>query len=111
VCLFDIPRDAIEDKDVTCWAIAVCANHCIDGDTPKFYSSVIGHEEALARIVDENLTKLGGHVEVAEDISTSEVNESRDCAKGFTQSSFATTRCSKEQNCLKFRATVHPLPL
>jgi hypothetical protein len=84
VCLFNIPRDAIEDKDVTCWPVAVCANHCIHSNAPEFDGGVIGHEEATARVFNKNLTQVGGHVEISEDFSTSEVHKSRDGTKGFS---------------------------
>jgi hypothetical protein len=84
MCLFDIARDAIKDKDVTRWPVAVCADHSIHGDAPEFDSCVIGYEEALAGIVDEDLTQVGGHVEVSEDFSTRKVHESGNGTKGFS---------------------------
>ena len=89
VCLLDIARDAIEDKDIACRAVAVCADHCIHSDAPEFYGGVIGHEEALAGIVHKDLAKLRGHVEVAKDISTSEVDKAGDGPEGFSKCAFA----------------------
>jgi hypothetical protein len=96
MCLFDIARDAIKDKDVTRWPVAVCADHSIHGDAPEFYGSVIGYEEATARVFNKDLTKVSGHVEVSEDFSTREVHESGNGTKGFSKCAFATAGGSKE---------------
>jgi hypothetical protein len=96
MCLFDIARDAIKDKDVTRWPVAVCADHSIHGDAPEFDSCVIGHEEATARVFNKNLTKVSGHVQVSENFSTRKVHESGNGTKGFSKCAFATAGGSKE---------------
>jgi hypothetical protein len=96
VCLFDIARDAIQDKDVTRWAVAVCADHCIHGNAPEFYSGVIGHEETTTRVLNKNLPKVGGHIEVSEDFSTRKVHKTGNGTKGFAKCAFTTARGTKE---------------